>query len=779
MLNKTIITHRWLILAGEWVLLFLVILIAIWTVTQNALAPQLILLALLTIITINFSLPPEQSSVGLVPLVAVSSLLALGLNTAVSLTIASFILAELTAPLWNSFWEQAGSQRPSRLQRLATALIHITPLWIAGTIYQRVGGTAPLVADQTNQLSQLAWLAGSFGLFHWGLACLWWLLQKRPFIQFLRDNALSVLMSGLFAQPMAILGGITFTLLGLPIFVVFCIAVMIFSLVIWLSWQRRYVAEQQYTQFALLNNASSSLRETLDLTAVLQNTHHLVTELIPTNSFTITLLQDNVWQRPFPTLAATPTTYQPDDFTRWVAAQERTLHVEARDLHFASHHQLTPPTPTPYAWLGTPLTAANQVVGVMVLQRFEEQQPFGRWHRELLLAIAGQASAAIQNARLYSETLRLYNLTDEALAQRVKQLQALLDSIQEGVLMLNTQGHIALINPFAASLLERQPDQLVHSRLDTAVAATIGYQADSLTHLLGQLSQGTILEPAKAQFYHHNRVIVRLETPVLATNHQVIGWLMLFRDVTEEHQLAEQRADLTRMIIHDLRNPISTLISTLNLAQTQLNSTMDTAVLIDAQQSCLDMLDMVDSLMDITRLEAGQMAIETEAIYLQPLAQKVVARLQPLATQRNISLSLTCAADLPAVWADEEMIRRVLINLLDNALKFTPADGRIHSHLQPEPAVSPQHELGLRCTITDTGPGIPPEHRKQVFNRFMRTNAGGAQVRGTGLGLAFCKMAIEAHNGRIWVESANTGGSQFIFTLPGVPIVVEEGLEPG
>jgi transaldolase len=97
----------------------------------------------------------------------------------------------------------------------------------------------------------------------------------------------------------------------------------------------------------------------------------------------------------------------------------------------------------------------------MILQRFTPEQSFGRWQRELLLAIAGQASAAIQNARLYSETVRLYNLTDEALAQRLKQLQALLNSIQEGVLMLDTNGHIALINPFAASV--RHPMHIVEA----------------------------------------------------------------------------------------------------------------------------------------------------------------------------------------------------------------------------------------------------------------------------------------------------------------------------
>lgn len=777
MLQRALTSRRWVIRVGEWALLFVVLLLAIWISSQNLAAPQLILLALLYIITINFSLPPEQSGVGLVPLVAISSLLVLGLNTAVFLALISFILAELVSPLWHSIWEQVGVSRPSRSQRLAAALTHLLPLWLAGLIYQQVGGPAPLTTATTENLVSFGWLAFSFGVFHFLLAMAWWLWRRRPLAIFFKDNTLAVSMSGLLAQPMAILGGITFAQSGLPVFVVFCLGVMIFSTIIWLSWQRRYVLEQQYAQFALLNDASASLRETLDLTAVLQSTYYLVTELIAADSFTIALLEDGVWQRPFQDSPAAEAAFQPDDFMGWVAEQKRPLYVEERDLHFAARHQLTVPSPPPAAWLGMPLMAANQFMGVMVLQRFTPGQAFNRWQQELLLAVVGQASAAIQNARLYDETVRLYNLTDEALAQRVKQLQALLDSIQEGVLMLDRSGRMALINPMAAGLLGQPPAALGQQPIEPALAPAIGYGYQTLTQLLGRLQSGDLPEPHKTAFDLGTRHIIRLEAPVYAANQQAIGWLMLFRDVTEEVQLAEQRADLTRMIVHDLRNPITTLISTLGLAQAQLNGMAVETILDDAQQGCLDMLDMVDSLMDMTRLEAGQMVIEAEAIYLQPLIERLVSRLQPLATQRSIELSYTFVPSLPVVWADEEMMRRVLINLLDNALKFTPAHGRIYIDLRPEPPASMQAaEPGLRCSVQDNGPGIPPEYHQQVFNRFMRTNAGGAQVRGTGLGLAFCKMAIEAHKGRIWVEASRDGGSQFIFTLPGMPLMVREAI---
>jgi signal transduction histidine kinase len=311
----------------------------------------------------------------------------------------------------------------------------------------------------------------------------------------------------------------------------------------------------------------------------------------------------------------------------------------------------------------------------------------------------------------------------------------------------------------------------------------LGYEEGELARLLSSLLDGQAGSSRRAIFQSQQpgkksgrsrRFIERTETPVLAANQPVIGWLMLFRDVTEEHELAERRADLTRMIVHDLRNPLTTLTSAIDLVEDRLKGSgksRDIGELLEnARRNCVDMLDMVDSLMDINRLEAGQLVVEAEAMRLPPLVERVVTRLRPLATQQNIALAFACPADLPAVWADEEMIRRVLVNLLDNALKFTPAGGRIEGRLAPEPPLSPGYEVGVRCTIRDSGPGIPLAFRQQIFDRFMHTNQGGAQVRGTGLGLAFCKLAVEAHHGRIWVEDEPGGGSRFVFTLPGIPV---------
>jgi len=768
--------HSPLVRLGEWIILFLVLLGAIWAATQREEAPQLILLSLLTIITLNFSQPLERGSAGLTPVVVMSSLLMMGLETAVILLIVSIVLAEIARPLWHPLWEYVDVARPAWPQRLGIGLVHLISLVVAGLAFQRFGGVVPLTIEFVEELdlNLLTLLALVYGVAYLLLMWLFWLLLKRPWLRFWRENALSVITFGFLAQPFAWLGSITFVRDGLPTFVIFALGVSVFSVVVWLSWQRRFLMEQRLAQFAALNQTGASLRETLELPTVLARTHELVGALVPVDRFTITLRDEaGRWQRPFTTepSAADPSLYEPDDFTCWVLENGRVLDLDQRNMLFANRHQLAPPHPMPTAWLGIPLTSANQINGVIVLQRLPPNPPFNQWNRELLLTIAGQASAAIQNARLYSETLRLYNLTDEALAQRVKQLQALLDSIQEGVLMVDKSGAIVLLNPIAAALLEQPAQVLYRQPLDaTTAAAPLGFTAGQLANLLGQIQTGDLPSARQITFSADNqRFFTRQEAPVLAADGQALGWLMIFRDVTEEQMLAERRTDLTRMIVHDLRNPLTTLVSTINLLENHPENERGT-LLDTARHGCLDMLDMVDSLMDINRMEAGQPVVEAEAMRLPPLVERVVQRLTPLAQQRGITLTFAPPPpDLPAIWADEELVRRVLINLLDNALKFTPAGGRVNGRLQTEFDPANSAEPGVRCLISDTGPGILPALHERVFDRFTRTNQDGAPVRGTGLGLTFCKLAVEAQNGRIWVEDAPGGGSLFIFTLPGIP----------
>jgi signal transduction histidine kinase len=157
-------------------------------------------------------------------------------------------------------------------------------------------------------------------------------------------------------------------------------------------------------------------------------------------------------------------------------------------------------------------------------------------------------------------------------------------------------------------------------------------------------------------------------------------------------------------------------------------------------------------------LEAKDTELSKALVDVDALAQEAVEQIQPFALGKDQDLSMQIAPDLSQIFADRDLVLRVLTNLLDNAVKFTERKGRI--------ALSAERtEDEVVFTVADTGIGIPLEYRQRIFDRFTRLeNANG--VKGTGLGLAFCKLAVEAHGGRIWVESEVDQGSQFKFALP-------------
>jgi signal transduction histidine kinase len=170
---------------------------------------------------------------------------------------------------------------------------------------------------------------------------------------------------------------------------------------------------------------------------------------------------------------------------------------------------------------------------------------------------------------------------------------------------------------------------------------------------------------------------------------------------------------------------------------------------------------LVGTLMDIASLEEGRMPLRLAPLDLRALVQEALAEERPLAERNDIDLGSDLAADLgPPVEVDYDVVQRVLINLLDNALKFTPRGGRVWVEVRPTGEA-------VEVAVVDTGPGIPQKERERVFEKFTQVAGQVGSRRGSGLGLAFCRMAVEAHGGRIWVEAGPGGvGSRFVFVVP-------------
>lgn len=240
---------------------------------------------------------------------------------------------------------------------------------------------------------------------------------------------------------------------------------------------------------------------------------------------------------------------------------------------------------------------------------------------------------------------------------------------------------------------------------------------------------------------------------------EFIQWIE--RDITERVQMEEMREDLTAMIFHDLRSPLGNVLSSLNMLEQMINAEdeMARSLVNIATRSGQHLSRLVDSLLDLRRLEGGKAVLHKEDVLLSNIVNEAIQQVQPTAEGKGIKLLNDLPEWLPVVRVDTDMLRRVCINLIDNAVKYTPGSGgtvAVTAKVQNNEAY---------IHIADTGPGIPESERTRIFDKFARIQRTGAP-KGLGLGLAFCRLAIEAHGGRIWVEANGNQGSVFIFTLP-------------
>ena len=356
----------------------------------------------------------------------------------------------------------------------------------------------------------------------------------------------------------------------------------------------------------------------------------------------------------------------------------------------------------------------------------------------------------------------------------------------DAVLLLDPRGRLLKFNPAA----ERALGVSLAPQVGRAVTRWVrDIEAMALRHQVGfypqqfrQYALETLRQPACAvrrQFQQvrdgEARYIDEIVAPVSDSQDQLAGWLIVWRDSTEEHKLALLRQELSSMVIHDLRNPITSIISGLTMLQdllaegeTDLQTIAEVAQI--ARTSAENTLNLAQSLLDVSRLEQSALALDCESLALIDLIDAATASVLGLAISAGISITVGVPADLPTVWIDGEKIQRVLVNLLDNALRHTPQGGQIAIEAAPL-----LREQAVMARVEDSGPGIPLEDRSRIFDRFAQLNQLALRGhKGTGLGLTYCKLAIEAHGARIWVEDSRLGGAAFCFTLPVAPKTVAD-----
>jgi len=394
--------------------------------------------------------------------------------------------------------------------------------------------------------------------------------------------------------------------------------------------------------------------------------------------------------------------------------------------------------------LCVPVMAREETVGVLTMV-YPKPEFFNKENLALIQAIADMAGIAIYNARLFQSR--------EVAVQRYYELFN--DSIYP-ILITDWRGKILEANREAQLTSGHGLDQLRGSSI-----LEMQEPQDILEIQNAKLKNGKTIQ-YEADLKNAEGISLPVEIFIRKINFkgaESLQWIL--RDLSTKKELDLLRSDLVSMIYHDLRSPLANMIASLdilgNMLPVESNSTLNSVFSI-TNRSVERMQRLINSLLDINRLEAGQSIIVKKTAAIGELANEARDAVIANFEGRQQILKLELSKKLPAIQVDIDMIRRVTINLLENAAKFTPAEGMITLGAEVV-------KKDLKIWVDDEGPGIPSSMRFLIFEKFNRLPAEGSP-KGIGLGLAFCKLAVEAHGGKIWMEPRTPKGSRFIFTLP-------------
>ncbi len=393
----------------------------------------------------------------------------------------------------------------------------------------------------------------------------------------------------------------------------------------------------------------------------------------------------------------------------------------------------------------SPVLVLDQLVGVLTLVH-PNPGFFNADDLELLQAIADLAGIAIHNAQLY-ESL-------QATHQRYYELFE--DSIYP-IVITDPHGRILEANRQTVRTFGYEVKDIVKHDIQ----ALDSNKPERFTQHIGDLA-GDSTVSFETAIKRPKSTPLPVEIHVQKIMFQGVDSLQwTLRDITERKELDSLREDLAAMIYHDLRAPLANIISSLDILDTMLppeSSSSIRSIFQITYRSADRMQRLISSLLDINRLETGQQILNKKTVDIVELAQEAKETVFSSIESKQQKILMHFPKKVVTLHVDVDMIRRVMINLLENANKFTAMGGTIDFGAQPNAKT-------IKVWVEDNGLGIPREMQEFIFEKFTRLKVEGTP-KGVGLGLAFCRLAIQAHGGRIWVESKPGHGSRFIFSLP-------------
>ena len=371
-----------------------------------------------------------------------------------------------------------------------------------------------------------------------------------------------------------------------------------------------------------------------------------------------------------------------------------------------------------------------------------------------------QARILPQTRDEMGDLIRAFNDMMEQLAgqlatvtEQQRQFASVLEIMADGVLITDDRGLVNLINPAAMRLLRTNKE----TALGRSFAEVVRH------HQLIELWQECRLErreKVEAVEIGRELFVQAVVTPYQEKGAR--GYLVILQDLTAVRRLQTIRRDFVSNISHELRTPLASLRAVIEtLLDGALEDPPAAQRFLDRAGQEVDVLtQMVEELLELSRIESGQVPLRLAPTAIADLVLVPLERLSSQAQRADVELILDLPSPLPQVLADAERVQQVVTNLLHNAIKFTPPHGKVIIR-----AIDQRQEILV--SVQDTGIGIPAEDLPRIFERFYKSDRARTRSRGgTGLGLAICRHLIRAHNGRIWVKSQEGNGSTFFFSLP-------------
>ncbi|UCH60433.1 MAG: PAS domain-containing protein [Anaerolineales bacterium] len=403
--------------------------------------------------------------------------------------------------------------------------------------------------------------------------------------------------------------------------------------------------------------------------------------------------------------------------------------------------------------VGLPLIFHKRVIGVLFIFR-NYPGVFSSNDRALLQSFADQAAIAVHNAQLYTQVSR-----------EKQRMDALLDSAADGILILSPNHEVERCNPAFASMVGLKPES-VRGR-DHAEIIRLKQRKDGLT--LEQAEAGGWPLTPNATMYVEGDLerenglplpVGITYAPLVNGEGNLVNIVASIRDITRFREAEELKSTFISVISHELKTPVALIkgyVSTLRRedASWDRNIVKDSLEVIEEEADRLT--NLIENLLDASRLQAGALAMSLSDVLLDHLSEKIAERFR---TQSSIhTISVDFSPDFPVILADEDRISQVLTNLLSNAIKYSPEGGDIRINGQVRP------EYVIVC-VSDQGPGISAGDIPHVFDRFYRSVDASRTTKGAGLGLYLARAVIEAHGGRIWIDPKPGYGARVCFSLP-------------